>query len=284
MKCPSTKEEWEYIIDQTKTRWQFPNCFAAADGKHIGIICPKESGSQFYNYKGFFSIVLLAFVDYDYKFLIAEVGCQGRISDGGVFRNSVFNFRLSNNSLNHPNSKPLPASNDPLWLSIAEQKKIPMVFVANDAFSLTKHCMKPYGRKNLSDEERIFDYRCSRFRRISENGFGIWPNRFRLFATRASLTPEKAEVAVMASLVLHNLLRTKSRESYTPIGSIDFENETGEVIEGTWHQEVVCANFADLQPSAPCRASMAAEEVRNEFKLHFNGPCQIPFQWRVLHK
>ena len=63
MKCPSTKEEWEYINDQTKTRWQFPNCFAAADGKHIGIICPKESGSQFYNYKGFFSIVLLAFVD-----------------------------------------------------------------------------------------------------------------------------------------------------------------------------------------------------------------------------
>ena len=69
-----------------------------------------------------------------------------------------------------------------------------MVFAADDAFPLTKHCMKPYGRKNLSDEERVFDYRCSRFRRISENGFGIWSNRFRLFATRASLTPEKAEV------------------------------------------------------------------------------------------
>ena len=281
MKCPSIKEEWEYIIDQTKTRWQFPNCFAAADGKHIGIICPKESGSQFYNYKGFFSIALLAFVDYDYKFLIAEVGFQERISDGGVFRNSVFNFRLSINSLNLPNSKPLPASNDPFWLSTGEQKKIPMVFVADDAFPLTKHCMKPYDRKNLSDEERVFNYRCSRFRRISENGFGIW---FRLFATRASLTPEKAEVDVMASLVLHNLLRAKSRERYTPIGSIDFQNETGEVIEGTWHQEVVCTNVADLQPSAPCRASMAAEEVRNEFKLYFNGPGQIPFQWRVLHK
>ena len=34
-----------------------------------------------------------------------------------------------------------------------------MVFVADDAFPLTKHYMKPYGRKNLSDEERIFDYR-----------------------------------------------------------------------------------------------------------------------------
>ena len=94
MKCPSAKEEWEYIIDRTNSRWQFPNCYAAADGKHIGIICSKNCGSQFYNYKGFFRIVLLAFVDYDYKFLIAEVGYQGRISDGGVFINSAFNLAL----------------------------------------------------------------------------------------------------------------------------------------------------------------------------------------------
>ena len=58
----STKEEWEYMIDQTNNRWQFPNCYTKADGKQISIICPKNSYSQFYNYKGFFSIVLLPFV------------------------------------------------------------------------------------------------------------------------------------------------------------------------------------------------------------------------------
>ena len=63
MKCPTTKGEWESIIRETELRWQYPNCFAAADGKHIGIICPKQSGSEFFNYKGFFSVVLLAFVD-----------------------------------------------------------------------------------------------------------------------------------------------------------------------------------------------------------------------------
>ena len=222
--------------------------------------------------------MLLAFADYDYKFLIAEVGCQGRISDGGVFRNSAFNLALSNNSLNLPDPKPLSATNDPFWVTVGEPKKIPMVFVAGDAFPLTKHCMKPYGRKNLSDEERVFDYRCSRFRRISENAFGIWSNRFRLFATRASLTPERAEIDVMASLALHDLLRTKSSESYTPIGSIDFENDTGEIVEGTWRQEVISTNVAGLQPAAPCRTSFTAEEVQNESKLHFNGPRQIPFQ------
>ena len=55
----------------------------------IGMIYPKNSGSQFYNYKGFFIIALLSFVDYDYMFLIAEVGWQGRISDEGVFRNLI---------------------------------------------------------------------------------------------------------------------------------------------------------------------------------------------------
>ena len=88
------------------------------------------------------------------------------------------------------------------------------------------------------------------------------------------LTPDKAEIAVMTSLALHNLLRTKSRESYTPTDSMDFEKELGEIIEGTL-KEVVSTNVAGLQPAWLCRTS---EEVQNELKLHFNGTGQIPFQ------
>ena len=51
---PNTKEEWEQIIENTYRRWNFPNCFTAVDGKHILIIHPKGSGSDYYNYKGFF--------------------------------------------------------------------------------------------------------------------------------------------------------------------------------------------------------------------------------------
>ena len=57
MKIPSDKEEWQKTIDQTNLQWQFPNCYAAADGKHIGIMCPRHSGSEFYNYKGFYIII-----------------------------------------------------------------------------------------------------------------------------------------------------------------------------------------------------------------------------------
>ena len=115
MRVPTTEPEWQIFIDGTQSRWQFPNCFAAADGKHIGIVQPANSSSEYYNYKGFFSVVLLAFVDYDYRFLVAEVGMQGRISDGGVYRNSDIYSLLHNNQLGLPPPKPLKKSNQAFW-------------------------------------------------------------------------------------------------------------------------------------------------------------------------
>ena len=285
MKVPNSENEWLDIIEKTKERWQFPNCFAAADGKHIGILCPQRSGSEYYNYKGFFSIVLLAFVDYDYKFLIAEVGCQGRISDGDVYRNYNFFKALKQNKLNLPHPQELPKNSDLFWSSVSNnEEKIPMVFVADDAFPLDIHTMKPYVQKGLTDEKRVYNYRLSRFSRISENAFGIWINRFRLFATRASLTPEKAETVVMASLALHNMLHTKSSESYTPGGFIDQEGESGEVLPGNWRQDSAAPNMVDLQIHPPHRKNISAENIRTKFLEHFNGPGQVPWQWNVLLK
>ncbi|XP_065067641.1 uncharacterized protein LOC135693179 [Rhopilema esculentum] len=156
---PSSEQEWINLADATEKRWQFPNAFAAADGKHIAVYHPDNSGGTFYNYKGFYSIVLLAFVDYDYKFIYADVGCQGRISDGGVYRNSSFSEKLSAIELNLPPARPLPRSRNPAWTPYENEEDIPFVFVADSAFSLSKHCMKPYAEKGCDDKRRIFNYR-----------------------------------------------------------------------------------------------------------------------------
>jgi len=46
---------------------------------------PANSGSYYYSYKGTFNIMLLAVFDAEYKFLYVDVGCNGRVSDGGLF-------------------------------------------------------------------------------------------------------------------------------------------------------------------------------------------------------
>ena len=90
---PSTSNEWLDISRQFETTWNYPNYIGSMDGKHIVLQSPMNSGSEYFNYKSFFSIVLFALVDADYNFLFIDIGCQGRISDGGVFKSAKKNQR-----------------------------------------------------------------------------------------------------------------------------------------------------------------------------------------------
>lgn len=64
------------------------------DGKHIAIRKPTESGSQYFNYKKFFSIVLFAVVDANYQFMYVNVAANGSVCDSTVLENSSLYKRL----------------------------------------------------------------------------------------------------------------------------------------------------------------------------------------------
>jgi len=127
--------------------WNFP--LGAIDGKCYILQNPINSGSDYYNYKSTFSIVLMGIADADYCFIY--VGCQGRISDGGVFRNTSFYKKLQQNKIEIPVEESLPG----------RTMKIPYIFVADDAFPLTNNIMKPFPgiqKKEAKKEFLIIDY------------------------------------------------------------------------------------------------------------------------------
>ena len=130
----------------------------------------------------------MTIVYFDYKFLFVDIGCQGRISDGGVLKKTTFFEAIERDQLKLTSPRPLPGNDD--WNWEQDQHPMPFVITADDAFPLTEYFMKPYPQKGITDRKRIFNYRLSRFRRVSENAFGIWVSRFRLFLSRCSLTPE----------------------------------------------------------------------------------------------
>jgi hypothetical protein len=53
------KNDWIHTADKFHERKNFPNRIAANDGKRIMMRKPNESGSQFFNYKSYFSTVLM---------------------------------------------------------------------------------------------------------------------------------------------------------------------------------------------------------------------------------
>uniref|UniRef100_A0A803JJM1 DDE Tnp4 domain-containing protein n=1 Tax=Xenopus tropicalis TaxID=8364 RepID=A0A803JJM1_XENTR len=165
LKFPSTEVEWKSVAKQFEDYWNFPNCLGAIDGKHVRIQTPTRSGSYYFNYKGYFSIVLLAIVNAKYEFLMVDVGKNGRVSDGGAMEQTFFYQQLQNDQLH------LPSNSD-------SREGLNYAFVADEAFALHKHILKPFPQKHLTMERRIFNYRLSRARRVVENAFGILANRF----------------------------------------------------------------------------------------------------------
>uniref|UniRef100_A0A8B9HI78 DDE Tnp4 domain-containing protein n=1 Tax=Astyanax mexicanus TaxID=7994 RepID=A0A8B9HI78_ASTMX len=249
MTLATTEAGWRHLADEWYRKWNFPHTIGAVDGKHVACKAPPNSGSEFYIYKGFFSIILLGVVSSDYKFIWADVSGNGSSSDAHIYNHSDLQAGLENGDLlGWPHPDPLP--ND--------TQDVPYILLGDDAFSLRTHMMKPYGAKNLTREERIFNYRLSRGRRVVENAFGILANRFQVLLTTMSHHPENVRLIVKACILLHNVMRTR--------------------------YPVTQNRLVDNQ-GAPNRASKDGKKQRNLIKQWINSPAgSVPWQDRMHNK
>jgi len=76
------------IVDGFDVCWGFPQVAGAIDGTHIPVIRPHDNPSDYYNRKGFYSVIMQAVVDFRGLFLDTYIGWPGKVHDARVFSNS----------------------------------------------------------------------------------------------------------------------------------------------------------------------------------------------------
>lgn len=148
----------------------------AIDGKHIRIQNPALCGSQYFNYKSYFSTVLLAVADATYRFVYIDVGSYGKEHDASVFTQSTFGNELQAGLLNIPE---------------AQEGELPYVFVADEAFQLKRNIWRPFPARNFDTVIKTFNLRLSRARRVVESTFGIMVSKWRVL--RQPIIAEQAK-------------------------------------------------------------------------------------------
>lgn len=266
LRPPKSKDEWLKISQQFEELWNFPHCLGAIDGKHITMQCPLKSGSLYYNYKGYFSIVLLALCDAHYTFTFIDIGAYGSCNDSSIFNSTSFCKAVEAGALDLPGAEPLEGfPNVPL----------PYFFVGDEAFALKTWMQRPYPGRKLPEDKRIFNYRLSRARRVIENSFGILAARWRIFHRPIQTAVETAENIVKAAVCLHNYLKQTSSAAYCPTGFIDSEDSTGQIQPGEWRRIVAedntCGGLRALRPSRGARYPLDAAKTREALKEYVNS-------------
>lgn len=259
LQIPENKNEWQQIANDFQQIWHIPHTLGALDGKHIRIIAPTHSGSTFYNYKGFFSIVLFALADAHSRFIYINVGANGKSSDSTIYRNSYLYKALQEGTLNIPDPSPLSRETGPL----------PYFFIADDAFSLDKNLMKPYNRNlSLRVPQEIFNYRICRGRMTIEMAFGRLANRFRIFHKAIEVSPDTCDIIIKTCCVLHNYL-TKKR-----ILPTDCEERADEVLP-QHISSISTQNYNTYKFS---------NRIRDKLSLYFVSDGNVSFQWRKINR
>ena len=172
----------------------FPQTVGAVDGTHTPILRPQESSLDYYNRKGYNSILMQGVVDFRGLFMDVNIGWPGKVHDAKVFVNSSF-YHNANTGNMFPN-----------WTQSFQGVDVPLIMLGDPAYPLLPWLMKSY-LENLATtpQESYFKYRQSRARMVVENVFCHLNGRWRCLMKRIDAHVSNVPSIVGACVVLHNI-------------------------------------------------------------------------------
>uniref|UniRef100_A0A3B1IRQ6 Putative nuclease HARBI1 n=1 Tax=Astyanax mexicanus TaxID=7994 RepID=A0A3B1IRQ6_ASTMX len=193
-------QEFTAIIQGFRDRWGFPQCAGAIDGTH-GILAPPDSPTDYYNRKGFHSVILQGVVDHRLQFWDINVGWPGKVHDARVFGNSSLYEKGQSGQL-FPNITESFAGVD-----------VPVMILGDAAYPLLPWLMKPYPENQQTTQaQTTFNNRLSRARMTVERAFGLLKGRWRCLMKRCDCHISNINNIITACCVLHNFCEVNSEE------------------------------------------------------------------------
>ena len=198
---PKSEEEFKKKMIDMEQFWQFPYCWAAVDGCHIPIKCPPggpESRKEYYNFKNFYSVIMMGLVDSNYRFIWGTCGFPGNSHDAIIFQSTKLWSDIRKSEFLPPIAKGI------------SEVTVPPIVLGDSAFPYQTWLLKPYSnaaamQQHLTPKQQYFNYRLSRERMVTEGCYGQMKARWRVTLRKNESIKEEVKTTTLANMVLHNI-------------------------------------------------------------------------------
>ena len=172
------------VIEGFKTKWGMIQCAGSIDGCHIPIMPPAHNHTDYYNRKGWYSMLLQAVVDHDYLFTDMCSGWPGSVHDARVCVNSAIHMKASQKEILDGESIKVHGTNIPIFL------------IGDSAYPQSTWLMKPF--PYLTRDQQSFNRHISRACIVVEIAFGRLKARWRRLSKRNDMNIENVPNVIAA--------------------------------------------------------------------------------------
>lgn len=235
-----SEEEFKLIIQGFRDKWGFPQCGGAIDRAHIGILAPNERPADYYNSKGFYSVILQGVVDHRLRFWDINVGWPGKLSDATVFGNSSLYER---------------GQSGMLFPHITERfggESVPVAILGDGAYPLLPWLMTPFPENQHTNPAQLtFNNHVSKARITAKRAFGRLKERWQCLMKRCDCNINNISTVISACCVLHNFCEENSEDCdctdvQEDINDVEECNDFYRTTALHTSRDALCAYFASL--------------------------------------
>uniref|UniRef100_A0A8C5A4H2 DDE Tnp4 domain-containing protein n=1 Tax=Gadus morhua TaxID=8049 RepID=A0A8C5A4H2_GADMO len=190
MICFPDQEKLKEMAAYIEQKWGLPQCVGSIDGSHIPIIAPQECDVDYFNRKGWHSIILQGVVDGKGQFWSVCAGMPGCMHDARVLRTST------------------------MW-ELVERGRLFPACARNITGVNVGHYIR--GDSAYPAEQLLYNKRVCRARVVLENAFGRLKGRWRCLLKRNDSSIELAKTMIVACYALDNLCEKHAEDYQTEL-------------------------------------------------------------------